>query len=157
AQTVGLRDTYTGCHTYRVRIYSLLLAEQLHLPHSDLERISIGTLLHDIGKIGIEDAILHKPDRLTARELEAMKLHTVRGAEMVATVPVLRPVVPIVRSHHERWDGGGYPDGLRGPAIPRLARVVAVADSFDAATSDRPYRKGLSVEAAFAEIEKGSG
>jgi HD-GYP domain-containing protein (c-di-GMP phosphodiesterase class II) len=86
-----------------------------------------------------------------------MKLHTVKGAEIVATVPDLRPIIPIVRSHHERWDGKGYPDGLGGEAISPMARVVAVADAFDAMTSDRPYRKGLAPEAAFLEVEKNAG
>jgi HD-GYP domain-containing protein (c-di-GMP phosphodiesterase class II) len=119
-----------------------------------MELIRIGTPLHDIGKIGIDDAILRKPDRLTPEEFAVMKTHTVKGAEIVATIPDLHPIIPIVRSHHERWDGNGYPDGLRGEAIPRLARIVAVADAFDAMTSDRPYRKGMEAEVAFAEVQK---
>ena len=127
------------------------------MPPSDVELIRIGTPLHDIGKIGIDDAILRKPDRLTPEEFEVMKSHTVKGAEIVATVPDLRPIIPIVRSHHERWDGKGYPDGLGGEAISPLARVVALADAFDAMTSDRPYRKGMPPAIAFAEIEKQVG
>ena len=123
----------------------------------DVELIRLGTPLHDIGKIGIDDAILRKVDRLTEEEFEQMKLHTVKGAEIVNTVPDLRPIIPIVRSHHERWDGLGYPDQLAGEAIPALARVVALADAFDAMTSDRPYRKGRPPEAAFAEVEKCMG
>jgi putative nucleotidyltransferase with HDIG domain len=157
AQAVELRDEYTGNHTLRVSTYSLMLAEDLEMSDADLHLIRIGTPLHDIGKIGIDDAILRKPDKLTADEFEAMKLHTVKGAEIVATVPDLRPIIPIVRSHHERWDGQGYPDKLAGEAISPLARVVALADAFDAMTSDRPYRKGMSPEVAFGEIEKGSG
>src|SRR5262249_48838636 len=94
---------------------------------------------------------------LTPDEYKTMQTHTVKGAEMLATVPELEPVIPIVRSHHERWDGRGYPDGLITDAIPRLARIVSVADTFDAMTSDRPYRKGMPAEVAFAEIEKQSG
>jgi len=157
AQAVELRDEYTGGHTARVTTYSLLLAEQLGLPEKDVELIRIGGPLHDIGKIGIDDAVLRKPDRLTAAEFEHMKSHTTKGAEIVATIPDLHCVLPIVRSHHERWDGKGYPDGLAGENISHLARVVALADAFDAMTSDRPYRKGMSPIVAFAEIEKQMG
>jgi putative nucleotidyltransferase with HDIG domain len=157
AQAVELRDKYTGGHTMRVSTYALMLAQELQMSTSDVELIRIGTPLHDIGKIGIKDAILTKPDRLTPEEFEHMKTHTVKGAEIVNTVPDLRPIIPIVRSHHERWDGLGYPDGLKADAIPALARVVALADAFDAMTSDRPYRKGMAAPEAFMEIEKGSG
>jgi putative nucleotidyltransferase with HDIG domain len=157
AQAVELRDEYTGDHTARVTSYSLLLAQELGLPSSDVELIRIGTPLHDIGKIGIDDAILRKPDRLTPEEFEVMKTHTTKGARILEQVPDLRPVIPIARSHHERWDGGGYPDGLAGEAIPQVARIVAVADAFDAMTSDRPYRKGLSTAVAFGELEKQTG
>ncbi len=157
AQAVELRDEYTGGHTQRVTTYSMLLAEKLEMSPSDVDLIRTGTPLHDIGKIGIDDAILRKPDKLTPEEFEIMKSHTVKGAEIITTVPDLRPILPIVRSHHERWDGRGYPDGLGGDAIHPLARVVGLADAFDAMTSDRPYRKGLAAEAAFAEIEKMAG
>ncbi|HKI34957.1 MAG TPA: HD domain-containing phosphohydrolase [Gemmataceae bacterium] len=157
AQAVELRDEYTGGHTARVTTYSLLLAEQLKVSAEELDLIRIGTPLHDIGKIGIDDAILRKPDKLTPAEYEAMKQHTVKGDEILATCADLKAVRPIVRSHHERWDGHGYPDGLAGEAIPALARIVAVADAFDAMTSDRPYRKGMPLEMAFAEVEKQSG
>src|SRR5262249_35784715 len=116
-----------------------------------------GTPLHDIGKIGIDDAILRKPEKLTNEEFDIMKTHTTLGAEIIQTIPDLRPVLPIVRSHHERWDGRGYPDNLGGAAISPLARVVALADAFDAMTSDRPYRKGMPASVAFAEIEKQAG
>ncbi len=157
ADMVELRDAYTGGHTMRVTRYSLLLAEQLGLPPDQIELVRLGTPLHDIGKIGIDDAILRKPDRLTPAEFEVMKQHTVKGAEILQGVPDLHPVIPIARSHHERWDGLGYPDGLKGEAAPQLARIVAVADAFDAMTSDRPYRKGMPAAAAFAEVEKMSG
>jgi putative nucleotidyltransferase with HDIG domain len=157
AQAVELRDEYTGNHTFRVTTYSIALAEHMQLPADQIELLRIGTPLHDIGKIGIDDSILRKPDRLTAEEFEAMKLHTVKGAEIVQTIPDLRPITPIVRSHHERWDGRGYPDGLVGEAISPLARIVALADAFDAMTSDRPYRKGLPAPTAFGEIEKQAG
>ena len=157
AQAVELRDEYTGNHTFRVTTYSIMLAEHMNLPAAQIDLLRIGTPLHDIGKIGIDDAVLRKPDRLTAEEFEHMKLHTVKGAEIISTVPDLRPILPIVRHHHERWDGKGYPDGLGGEAISPLARIVALADAFDAMTSDRPYRKGMPAAAAFAEIEKTAG
>jgi putative nucleotidyltransferase with HDIG domain len=157
AQAVELRDTYTGGHTARVTSYSTLLGQQLGLQPKEMELIRIGTPLHDIGKIGVDDAILRKADKLTKEEFEAMKLHTVMGAEILETLPELHPVIPIVRSHHERWDGLGYPDKTAEDKTPRLARIVCVADAFDAMTSDRPYRKGMPAQAAFAEVEKQKG
>ena len=145
AQAVELRDQYTGGHTARVTAYSLLLAEELKLSADDMELIRIGTPLHDIGKIGIDDAILRKPDRLTPAEFEIMKTHTVKGAEDPGDgAPTCSRSSRSCARHHERWDGQGYPDGLAGEAISPLARIVAVADAFDAMTSDRPYRKGMA-------------
>src|SRR5262249_53548390 len=156
AQAVEMRDEYTGGHTQRVTNYSLMLAHEMEVPEADIELLRQGTPLHDIGKIGIDDAILRKPGRLTSDEFEVKK-PTVKGAAILATIPALAPIIPIVRSHHERWDGRGYPDGLAGELIHRLARIVAVADAFDAMTSDRPYRKGLPAAVAFAEVEKNAG
>src|SRR5207244_8098072 len=132
-------------------------ATQMKLGSEDLKWVRMGTPLHDIGKIGIDDDILRKPGALTTEEYKIMQTHTIKGAEILGTIPDLAPVIPIVRSHHERWDGKGYPDGLAGEAIPRLARIVAVADTFDAMTSDRPYRKGMAADVAFAEVAKQSG
>ena len=157
AQTIETRDDWTGNHTNRVTKYSYLLAQQLELSQKDLRTLKIGTPLHDIGKIGIPDAILNKPGKLTPHEFEIMKSHTVKGVKILERVEDLAEVLPIVRSHHERWDGAGYPDGTAGEDSPRLARIVAVADAFDAMTSDRPYRKGMDAQVAFAEIEKMSG
>jgi putative nucleotidyltransferase with HDIG domain len=157
AQAVEMRDEYTGGHTYRVTTYSAMLAEHMKMSAEDMDLIRIGTPLHDIGKIGIDDSILRKPDKLTNEEFEIMKTHTVKGAEILETIGDLKSIIPIVRNHHERWDGRGYPDALAGEAIPPLARVVALADAFDAMTSDRPYRKGLPASVAFAEIEKMAG
>jgi putative nucleotidyltransferase with HDIG domain len=157
AQSVELRDPYTGGHTARVTEYSILLGQQLDLDAEDMRLIQIGTPLHDIGKIGIDDAILRKPGKLTPQEFDTMKKHTTMGAKILEQVVELGPVIPIVRSHHERWDGKGYPDGLGGEQIPRLARIVAVCDAFDAMTSDRPYRQGMPAEVAFAEVEKQRG
>ncbi len=157
ATAVALRDTYTGEHSQRVTRFAILLGERLQLPAADLEWLRFGTPLHDIGKIGIADAILRKPGPLTPEEFEIMKTHTTAGAKIVELVPDLRPMLPIVRSHHERWDGRGYPDGLAGAAIPLPARIVAIAEAFDAMTSDTPYRQALPVAEAFAEIERQQG
>jgi putative nucleotidyltransferase with HDIG domain len=157
AQAVELKDDYTGGHTMRVSKYAELLGRQVNLSRTDLRWIRFGTPLHDIGKIGIADSILCKPGPLTPDEFKVMQTHTVKGADILGTIAELAPVIPIVRSHHERWDGKGYPDGLAGEAIPRLARIVAVADTFDAMTSDRPYRKGMPPEVAFGEVAKQSG
>jgi HD-GYP domain-containing protein (c-di-GMP phosphodiesterase class II) len=157
AQAVEMKDEYTGGHTARVTRYAQLLSKQLKLSSREFDLIQIGTPLHDIGKIGIDDAILRNPGRLSPEEFAIMKTHTVKGAAILATIPDLAPVIPIVRSHHEQWNGGGYPDGLAGEEIPRLARIVAVADAFDAMTSDRPYRKGMNPEKAFDELIKQSG
>src|SRR5205809_8005400 len=108
----------------------MVLGKQLGVSASELELIRIGGPLHDVGKIGIDDAILRKPGRLTPEEFVVMQSHTTKGANILATIPDLAPIIPIVRSHHERWDGQGYPDGLAGDAINRLARIVAVADAF---------------------------
>src|SRR6516165_10171370 len=118
---------------------------------------SLIPIFHDIGKIGINDAVLLKPGRLTPAEFEIMKTHTLKGAAILATIPDLEPIIPIVRSHHEHWDGKGYPDGLSGEAIHQLPRIVAVADAFDAMTSNRPYRQGMAPDVAFAELQKQSG
>jgi putative nucleotidyltransferase with HDIG domain len=156
AQAVELRDGCTAGHTARVAQYAERLARELKVSQVDLDWIRLGTPLHDVGKIGIDDAILKKSGALTTEEFEIMKTHTLKGAMILSTVPDLAPIIPIVRSHHERWDGHGYPDGLAGGDIPLLARIVAVADSFDAMTSDRPYRKAMSPDIAFAEVKKQS-
>jgi putative nucleotidyltransferase with HDIG domain len=157
ARAIELRDSYTGAHCQRVAGFSVLLGRQLHLSAEDLEPLRIGALLHDIGKIGTEDAILRKPGPLTSEEFEIMKTHTTKGAEILRPMPDMRLALPIVRSHHERWDGQGYPDGLSGEAIPRLARIAAVADAFDAIIFDSPYRQGQTADQAFAEIERHQG
>ena len=157
AQAVELRDKCTGGHTQRVTNYALLLAERLGLSPVECRILQVGVPLHDIGKIGVDDAVLRKAGALNRAEFQSMRSHTVRGAAILSGIPGMAPVLPIVRSHHERWDGRGYPDGLVGDAIPLLGRVVSIADAFDAMTSDRPYRKGLPLARAFAEISAGSG
>ncbi|QVL34985.1 HD domain-containing protein [Telmatocola sphagniphila] len=160
AQFIELRDNYTGGHTARVTTYSLLLGEQLGLSSSDLELISLGGPLHDVGKIGIRDEILLKPGKLEPHEMDEMKTHTTKGADIIRTMPDLHPIIPIVKSHHERWDGRGYPEGLKQEEIPLLARIVAVADAFDAMTSNRAYhenKRGKPPEEAMAIVKAEAG
>ncbi|OWK38091.1 response regulator [Fimbriiglobus ruber] len=160
AQMVELRDEYTGGHTQRVTRYATMLGEKLDLPEDQLELLRLGTPLHDIGKIGISDEILRAPRRLTPQEFATMQTHTTLGAEYLGGIPELHPIIPIVRNHHERWDGTGYPDRMSKEEIPFLARIVAVADAFDAMTSHRPYhesKRGRSPVDAFAEVERQAG
>jgi HD-GYP domain-containing protein (c-di-GMP phosphodiesterase class II) len=157
AQAVELRDPYTGGHAQRVTDYALMLADELKLSEPERNDLRVGAPLHDIGKIGIDDAILRKTGPLTEAEFLEMQTHTVKGVAILEPIPELATVLPLVRNHHERWDGKGYPDGLAGEDIPFLARVLAVADTFDAMTTDRPYRAGLPLEEALLEIAKGVG
>lgn len=157
AQAVEMRDPYTGNHTQRVTAYALILAEELGLGENDRRQIRIATLLHDIGKIAIDDQILRKPGRLSDREFAIMQTHVLRGWEMIQMIPALASALPVIRGHHERWDGQGYPDGLAGEDIPLTARIVAVADAFDAMTSDRPYRAAMPLERALGELQTAAG
>jgi putative nucleotidyltransferase with HDIG domain len=159
ATAIEKRDEYTGGHTARVTAYSILVAEELALSVKEVDQLRTGCPLHDIGKIGIDDAILRKPDKLTEQEFEIMKSHTTLGDDILKAIPEMKEIRPIVRSHHERWDGMGYPDRLAGDAIPLLARVVGVADSFDAMTTRRPYNTNhvKTPEQAFAEVERCAG
>jgi HD-GYP domain-containing protein (c-di-GMP phosphodiesterase class II) len=157
ADAVEMRDVYTANHTNRVTDYSLFLADELGVSSSDRRHITMGTPLHDIGKIAIDDSILKKPGKLTDAEFEIMKTHTTKGYDLLKDIPEMGPSLPIVRNHHERWDGRGYPDALSGEQIPRLARIVAIADAFDAMTTNRPYREKMPLERAFAEIRDKAG
>jgi putative nucleotidyltransferase with HDIG domain len=157
ARAVAMRDQYTGDHTQRVTDYALVLAEELKLSTAEKYQIQVGTPLHDIGKIGIDDSILRKPGKLTPSEFETMKTHTIKGASILQSISSLGPMIPIVRNHHERWDGTGYPDRQRQKQIALMARIVCVADAFDAMTSHRPYRPALPAETAFLELLKHAG
>jgi HD-GYP domain-containing protein (c-di-GMP phosphodiesterase class II) len=157
AQTIELRDPCTAGHGRRVTKYALILADALGLPAKQRRRIEIGSRLHDIGKIGIRDSVLQKKGRLSAEEYQHMQSHTVKGAAILAAVPELALVLPIIRNHHERWDGRGYPDRLVAEEIPLEARIVAVADAFDAMTSHRPYRDGLSIDESLDQLQRGAG
>ncbi|OYT69641.1 MAG: two-component system response regulator [Armatimonadetes bacterium CP1_7O] len=151
------RDTETEGHSERVAAYTMAMAHRLKLSSEELNDIERGALLHDIGKIGVPDSILYKPGPLTPEEWEIMKQHPVIGYRMCMKVDELRSAAPIVLHHHERWDGGGYPYGLAGEAIPLGARIFAIADTLDAMTSDRPYRKALSFAEAREEIIRCAG
>ncbi|MBF0463932.1 MAG: HD domain-containing protein [Nitrospirae bacterium] len=157
AETIEQRDPYTGGHTKRVMSYSIAIAETLMLSNRERERLELASVLHDIGKIGVSDNVLRKTSKLTDEEFEEIKTHPASGQQILSYIEELRDIIPGVKSHHERFDGKGYPDGLKGTDIDLIARIIAVADSFDAMTSDRPYRKGLPFEAALAEVKKCSG
>lgn len=154
---LNIRDTETEGHSERVAAYTMAMARRLNLSSEELRAIELGALLHDIGKIGVPDSILYKPGPLTAEEWAIMKQHPVIGYQMCMKIDALRPAAPIVLHHHERWDGQGYPHGLAGDAIPLGARIFAIADTLDAMTSDRPYRKALSFTEAREEILRCSG
>lgn len=157
AETLEKRDPYTSGHVKRVQDYSMAIGRRMGLSGHELENLRLSAILHDIGKIGVRDNVLLKPGRLDPDEVAAMNQHPAFAAEILQYVKYLQPLVPGVRGHHEKVDGSGYPDGLKGEEISLVARIIAVADSFDAMTTDRPYRKGLSRETAFAELRKCSG
>jgi ribonuclease P protein subunit RPR2 len=154
---VEARDAYTGKHAERVAAYGLLLTRRIDSALADDPQTEFGFLLHDVGKVAVPDQVLHKPDDLRDEESEVMRSHVVKGWEIVKGVPFLERAAEIVRSHHERWDGTGYPDGLVGEEIPLAARIFAVADTLDALTTDRPYRDGVSMAEAREVIAGGSG
>ncbi|PQV63291.1 diguanylate cyclase (GGDEF) domain-containing protein/HDIG domain-containing protein [Abditibacterium utsteinense] len=151
------KDRYTRRHSEDVTEYGLWIAGELGLSQETQRVIRVGGLLHDIGKIGVPEDILRKPGRLTPEEFEVLKRHPQLGALIVGSMPDIEPITDIVRSHHERWDGGGYPDGIAGENIPLLGRLMAVADAFSAMTTQRPYRQGLAWDEALKEIELNLG
>lgn len=157
AVAINAKDEVTHEHVLRVQIYAAGVARILGCTEAEIEALRAGALLHDIGKIAVPDYILNKPGKLTAAEFEKMKLHTVIGAQILGRVDFPYPVVPIVRHHHERWDGKGYPDGLSAEGIPLTARILTVVDCFDALREDRQYRKGMTREEAIDFLLKQSG
>lgn len=157
ARAIEARDMHTGSHIERVQRYSVELAVQLGLSNDDVWRIGIGAILHDLGKIGVPDAVLNKRGPLTPRELAEMRRHPEAGARLLADNRALEPAYAAVMFHHERWDGAGYPNGARRHEIPLDGRIVAVADAYDAMTADRPYRGRLPHEHAVEEIVRGAG
>ncbi|MCI0519855.1 MAG: response regulator [Chloroflexi bacterium] len=157
ANAIDVRDVYTRGHVERVTEYSLVLAAGLGWQGRILDQLRFGAILHDIGKIIVRESTLFKQGPLTPEEWTEIKRHPITGAEMVKDISFLAPAMPIIRHHHERWDGEGYPDRLAGEAIPLPARLVAVADGFDAMTTHRPYHGALSLDEAFQEIIANSG
>jgi HD-GYP domain-containing protein (c-di-GMP phosphodiesterase class II) len=157
AAAIEVKDRYTSGHTKRVGAYADAIVERLPIIDSEKEKIRLAGVLHDIGKIGVPDRILLKPGKLTEAEWDEMRLHTEAGFDIVSRVAGLEEIAEILRHHHERWDGSGYPRGLKGEAIPFASRVIAVADTFDAIVTDRPYRPAMAPSEARAIIAEHAG
>ena len=155
--TVEAKDTYTRGHSDRVSEYSVLIGEKLGLPEDQIKTLRIGGLFHDIGKIGIPDSILLKPDKLSDDEYSQIKNHPSIGAHILGSAEIFKDIIPIVKHHHERYDGNGYPSRLKGEEIPYIARIAAVADTFDAMTSRRSYRGPIDIEHVKEEIKRCEG
>lgn len=157
AAAIEAKDPYTAGHSQKVALLAVQFSEALELNETDIFVLRLAGMMHDVGKIGIPESVLLKPDKLDAPEWQIMKQHPIIGAEIVGQIADLAYVAKVVRSHHERWDGQGYPDGLRGEMIPLLSRILYIADAFEALTSDRAYRQGLSLDAAMAVIVQQGG
>ena len=156
AYVVEAKDAYTGQHLERCRVYGMALLREMGLL-DELREAEYGFLLHDAGKVGVSERVLNKPGPLTAGEWRVMRTHPLIGYQMIGGIPFLRSAAEVVRYHHETFDGTGYPEGLRGEEIPLAARILAVADAFDAMTTDRPYRAALSLDVAVDQFEKMAG
>ena len=157
ATAIDAKDQTTHCHVRRVQLYAQGMGEVFGLSAAEIAALKSGALLHDIGKLAVPAHILNKPGRLTPAEFEKMKIHTTVGAQILSRVDFPYPVVPIVRHHHEQWDGHGYPDGLKGEQIPITARIFSVVDCFDSVREDRPFRRGMTRDEAIALLRRGSG
>jgi HD-GYP domain-containing protein (c-di-GMP phosphodiesterase class II) len=157
AEALETRDAYTRGHSDRAVEYAVAVSQMLGLTYEQADRLQYAVILHDIGKIGIPDSILNKPGKLTEEEFGLMKTHPVKGANILSKIPFLSRMAMVVRHHHERWDGTGYPDGLAGKDIPIESRIVAVLDSYEAMTSDRIYRKAPGSEYAQNELRRCAG
>jgi len=157
AHAIEAKDGYTERHLERVKKYSLALAKKCQVPAAMLKTIEMGAVLHDVGKIGIPESILKKPASLTPEEYEIIKTHPEIGVKICEPLKFLKEVLKVIECHHERMDGKGYPHRLKGEEIPLEARIVSIADAFDALTSDRPYRKGVSLQQAIAILKEGQG
>ncbi|HKQ63274.1 MAG TPA: HD domain-containing phosphohydrolase [Candidatus Polarisedimenticolaceae bacterium] len=154
AQAIDAKDPYTRGHSGRVNRYSVAIARELGLDEELIRQIHVSSLLHDVGKIGIDDGVLKKPGKLTPQEFEIMKTHPVLGANIMSQIAQMKDVIPGLRWHHERWKGGGYPDNLSGEQIPLMARIIAVADTFDAMTTHRPYQRAMTHDEAVDRINR---
>jgi len=157
ASAVDAKDPYTARHSMRVTRLSMVLADGIGLSSDEKYVLELSAWMHDVGKIGVPDQLLIKSSRLTLEEFEVMKVHAAKGAEIVGQIEELNRVADVIRHHHERLDGQGYPDGLRGEGIPLLSRIICIADSFEAMTSDRSYRQGPGRTEALAELRRNSG
>lgn len=157
AATIDAKDPYTHGHSRRVTYYGMVIAEGIGAAPEFIEMVKLAGILHDIGKIGIPESILGKVSSLSDEEYRHIMDHTVIGAKILGNIDALKHVIPAIKHHHERFGGGGYPDGLKGEDIPLAARILSIADTFDAMTTDRPYRKGLSDEEALDELGKNRG
>jgi len=157
AAAVDAKDPYTKGHSARVSQYSVMLAREIGLDEQEVERVRASATLHDVGKIGVDDHVLKKPGVLTDEEFELMKRHTIIGFEIVRQVQQLAHTLPGIRWHHESLDGSGYPDGIQGDEIPLLVRIIAVADTFDAITTNRPYQTGRDFPSALEILKKHAG
>ncbi|HKG48576.1 MAG TPA: diguanylate cyclase [Pyrinomonadaceae bacterium] len=157
ATAIDAKDQTTHCHVRRVQIYAAGMGEVFGLSREEIAALKAGALLHDVGKLAVPPHILNKPGPLTHAEFEKMKIHTVVGAQILSRVDFPYPVVPIVRHHHEQWDGRGYPDRLRGEQIPITARIISVVDCFDSIREDRPFRRGMTLDEATALLRRGAG
>jgi HD-GYP domain-containing protein (c-di-GMP phosphodiesterase class II) len=157
AEAIEAKDAYTKGHCGRVAGYSIALAQEAGYPEAELEALEFAAFLHDIGKIGVRDSVLAKPGPLDEQEWEHMRQHPVKGYEIASQIELLHPAMPAIRNHHERWDGKGYPDKLKGEDIPLSARIVAIADAYDAMATDRPYKKALPLEECEALLRRHGG
>ena len=157
AAAIDAKDPYTRGHSERVARYSIAIGKNLSLPEQDMRNLRISALLHDVGKIGIDDRILRKPGALNDEEFELMKQHPAKGASIMGGVAQLIDIIPGMKYHHEKWSGGGYPDNLEGEAIPMQARIVAIADTFDAMTTNRPYQKAMELGYVVEKIKSFAG
>ena len=157
ALAIEAKDQTTGEHLQRVRVYAMELARDLGLTEDETEALRAASVLHDIGKLAVPEHIISKPGKLTPEEFEKMKVHPIVGAEILEQVDFPYPVVPIVRAHHEKWDGSGYPGGLKGEAIPIGARILSAVDCLDALSSDRQYRKALPLDEAMLKVASEAG
>jgi putative two-component system response regulator len=157
AEAIEAKDPYTKGHCGRVASYALALAAQCGYPEEGMEALEFASFLHDIGKIGIRDAVLLKPGPLDDKEWEHMRTHPMKGYEIASQIDILKPTMPCIRNHHERWDGKGYPDGLKGEDIPLSARIVQIADAYDAMSTDRPYKKAIPLEECARLFRKNAG
>jgi putative nucleotidyltransferase with HDIG domain len=157
AAAIDEKDPYTRGHSGRVAKYSTLIAQELGLSDQELDTLRISALLHDVGKIGVEDRVLKKPGALTPEEFTLMKQHTVKGANIMRPVSQLKEMLPGIELHHEHMDGRGYPYGLSGPQIPMMARIIGVADTLDAMTTNRPYQSAMDLDYALGKIKALAG